>query len=65
MIAKRVEEYKSYVKDDVAAIRAHKNFFMIKPRYDKLINAFEARLEKIKRMELVSTNNIYADLEEK
>lgn len=58
----QVNDYISYSIEDIKAIRAHKNFYLIRDRYNRCIDAFFKRMDKIKRLENVSRTNIYRDL---
>lgn len=61
-VNKQVNDYISYSIEDTKAIRAHKNFYLIRNRYDRCIDAFFKRMDKIKKLESVSRTDIYQDL---
>ena len=58
----QVNDYISYSIEDTKAIRAHKNFYLIRDRYNRCIDAFFKRMDKIKKSESVSRTDIYRDV---
>ena len=60
---RRVEEYMDLVAPIIKDIKQHPKYHIIEDRYDRLIQAYDARMNKIRQSKPVSITNIYEDLQ--
>ena len=59
----RVNDFKGLFVDDCDSIKKHKNYYIVKDRYDELMKKFEIRLENIAKGMDVSAEEIDGVLE--
>lgn len=62
-LREKIDKYKEYVQPVIDSIKAHSKYHIIADKYDRMIQAYEARMLKIKRMEPVDLFDIYKDME--
>lgn len=60
-LQKEVNSYKEYVQPVIDDIKTHPKYHIIADEYDKLIRAYEARMEKIRNGQPVNSSDIYKD----
>lgn len=60
---KIVDKYMDWVRPVINEIKQHPNYHIIADRYDRLIQAYEARMNKIRQLIPASINDIYDDLQ--
>lgn len=58
-----VDEYMDWVSPIINDIKQHPNYHLIADRYDRLIQAYEVRMNKIRQSIPASINSIYEDLQ--
>ncbi len=61
-IIRQVDSYEDFIKPVINDIKKHPKYHIIADVYDKLIQAYEARMDKIRLGQRVSITNIYDDL---
>lgn len=58
-----VTRYMEYWADEIEKIKEHGKYNIIRRKFQRLIDAYHARMRKIQEGKPVSTNDVYADIE--
>lgn len=58
----KVDEYVEWLNPIIIDIKQHPKYHIIADKYDRLIQAYEARMDKIRHSKPASINSIYDDL---
>lgn len=61
-VQNKVEQYQMSVQPVIDTIKRHPKYHIIADKYDKLIQAYEARMTKIKNLQSGSLFSIYEDI---
>ena len=57
-IKAQVDEYRGFYKETDAAIKRHCDYYIIRDEYERLMMAFEKRLDGIAQMKAMSSTNV-------